>query len=128
MWKLLLSWIIFCVVVFAATGWATDFSTLDIQLHDTYFVIPQAHLFLAIGILGIIFLGLDWLSRSNKAFTRVIFLLNSVLFLFFTSATIFTWRQSIRISRMYPPYAGDPSMKVILASFPAGMMTIAICY
>jgi heme/copper-type cytochrome/quinol oxidase subunit 1 len=126
MWKLLLLWIIFCAVVFVATGGATDFSTIDIQLHDTYFVIPLAHLFLAIGILGIMFLGLDWLSRSNKVFTLVVFLLNSMLFVVFASATVFAWRQSIRTSRMYPSYFGDPSMKAMVAPFLAAMITIAV--
>ncbi|HEY5745633.1 MAG TPA: hypothetical protein VIU12_06135 [Chryseolinea sp.] len=113
-------------MIFAITGWATDFSTIDIQLHDTYFVISQAHLFLAIGTFGVMFLGLDWLSRNNKAFTFVVFLLNSMLFLLFASATVFTWRHSIRMSKMYPPYAGDPSMKVMAVSFLAGMATIAV--
>lgn len=116
----------FCVLVFAATGWATDFSTLDIQLHDTYFVIPLAGLFLAIGTWGVMFLGLDWLSRSNKAFTLVILLLNSMLFLLFASATVFAWRQAIRMSTMYPPYLGEPSMEAMSVSFLAGMMTIAV--
>jgi len=109
-----------------ATGWATDFSTIDIQLHDTYFTIPPVHLFLAVGALGFIFLGADWLSRNNKTLTLMVFLLDGMLFLLFASATVFTWRQSLRISRIYPPYAGDPSMKVLVLSFPAGMMSIAV--
>jgi large-conductance mechanosensitive channel len=124
--KRLLSWIIFCVVGFLATGWATDFSTLDIQLHDTYFVIPLGHLFLAIGLWGIMFLGLDWLSQSNKAFTFVVFLLNTMLFLLFASAAFFTWRQGSRISTLYPPYLGDPYMKQMMTSLLAGMVPIAV--
>ena len=124
--KWLLSWIIFCVLVFVTTGWATNFSTLDIQLHDSYFVIPLAHLFLVVGTCGVMFLGLDWLSRSNKAFTLVIFLLSSMLFLLFASATVFAWRRGIRMSTMYPPYLGDPSMEAMTASFLAGMMTMAV--
>ena len=126
MGKWLLSWIMFCVLVFAATGWATDFSTIDIQLHDTYFVIPLACLFLVVGIWGVMFLGLDWLSRSNKAFTLVVFLLNSMLFLLFDWETVFTRSQTIRMSTMYPPYLGDPSMEAMGTSFLAGMITIAM--
>jgi len=114
--KLLLWWIIFCVVVFLAVGWATDFSTIDIQLHDTYFVIPPAHLFLVIGILGAMFMGLDWLSRNNKALTLAVFLLNGLLCVGFATAAVFTWRQSFQTSRMYPSYFEDSSMKVMTAS------------
>lgn len=126
MQKLMLSWIIFCVVVFVVTGWAANFSTVDIQLHDTYFVVTQAHLFLAIGILGIMFLGLDWLSRNNKAFTTMAFLLSSTLFVIFASAAILTWRQSVQISRMYPSYFGDPSMTAVSGPLLAGIVTIAV--
>jgi heme/copper-type cytochrome/quinol oxidase subunit 1 len=125
-------WIAFALVAIFVAGQMSDFrfSTVDIQLHDTYYVLPAyfavLFIFIFLGLLrGLVYLT-EILTERSRVFAWIVIVLNGSLSLFWIFLIYNSTITYLDLRQWYPELPASNYLATLMVMLAALVLMIVV--